>query len=321
VTVSGGQRGTGSAEVLVGAPGRGPRRPAPRWALPVAVAVAAALVGAAGVVVAADQRRLAGAVALSLVDTPGVDGRTVWELTGRTALVRYVADVRNDGPRPVTVTRAELGDFRSSREPRPLEPGGQVTVTLSRVVRCQDPKAVVVPGAVQVELTTAGGPRAAQLPVDPGLRRELDRAAERACGVLPLDEALDVTATSLERVGGLVLVRLEAANRSTRPLRLARVVVQQGFRGVLRDPSGAPLALPVDLPPATLGRPPVPVPVLLELTVVRCSAIFELTPFSPGQPSLDTLSFAVDAGDGRLVGPVLLDLENPVVKDLVDRAC
>ena len=293
----------------------------PRWLLPVAVALGAALVAGAGVVVAADQRRLDGTVALSLVDAPGVEGRTVWELTGRTALVRYVAAVRNDGPRAVTVTRAELGDFRSSRQPRPLDPGAQATVTLSRVVRCQDPKAVVVPAAVSVDVSTARGDRAAQLPVDPGLRRALDRAAERACGVLPLDEALDIRATSVSRVGGVVVVELEAANRSTRPLRLARAVVQQGLRGAVRTTDGAPLALPVDLPPARLGAPPVRVPLQLEVSVVRCPAIAQLTPAPPGAVPLDTISFGVDDGGGLLVGPVLLDLNDRALRILTEEAC
>ena len=309
------------AEVLAGAPERAPRRPLPRWVLPVGVALAALLVAAAAVVVAADQRRLGGAVALSLVDAPGVEGRTVWELTGRTALVRYVAGVRNDGPRPVTVTRAELGDFRSSREGRRLTGGAQVTVTLSRVVRCSDPKAVVVPDAVVVDVTTARGERTARLQVDPGLRRELDRAAERACGVLPLDEALDIRTTSVQRVGGTVLIGLEAANRSTRPLRLARAVVQQGLRGAVRSADGAPLSLPVDLPAAPLGAPPERVPLQLEVSVVRCSAIAQLTPAPPGAVPLDTISFGVDDGGGLLVGPVLLDLNDRALRILVEEAC
>lgn len=307
-------------ELLAGAPER-PRRTVTPQARRAVLAVAALAVAAAGAVTVDRERRVGATVALTLVSDGHVDGRPVWELTGRTAFVRYRADVRNDGPRPVTVDRAELGSLRSNRQPRPLEPGQQVGVTLSRVVRCQDPKAAVVPAALSVAVTTQRGSRATLLPAPAGLRAQLDRAADRACGVLPLIEALAIRATSLERVGGTVLIRLEAANASTRPLRLVRAVVQQGFRGVVRDPVGRALTLPLDLPPASLGQPPVAVPLVLELTVVRCAAIFELTPFSPGQPSLDTLSFAVDGGAGPLVGPVLLDLDDPTVKDLVDRAC
>ena len=311
----------GTPELLVSGRERAPRAPLPQWVLPATVALAAALVAAAGVVVATDQRRLGGALALSLVDAPGVEGRTVWELTGRTALVRYLAEVRNDGPRPVTVTRAELGDFRSSREPRALGPGTQVTVALSRVVRCSDPQAVVVPEAVQVDVTTAAGERVTRLPVDPALRGALDRAADKACGVLPLDEALEIRATSVRRVGGAVLVGLEAANRSTRPLRLARAVVQQGLRGAVSAPDGGPLELPLDLPPAQLGAMPERVPLQLEVTVVRCSAIEQLTPAPPGALPLDTISFGVDDGGGLLVGPVLLDLNDRALRILSDEAC
>lgn len=321
VSISGGADVGDRAELLEGAPEPRTRRLLPRWAVPAALALAAGLVAVAGVVVVADERRLGGALALRLVAATGVEGRTVWELTGRTALVSYRADVRNDGPRPVTVTRAELGGFRSSREDRRLEPGARVTVTLSRVVRCADPQAVVVPGAVSVDVTTAAGRRSAQLPVEPGLRPELDRAADRACGVLPLVEALDVTATSVQRVGGAVVVGLEAANRSTRPLRLGRVVVQQGLRGAVRTPDGAPLALPLPLPPATLGDPPVRVPLVLEMTVVRCAAIAQLTPAPPGAVPLDTISFGVDDGGGLLVGPVLLDLDDRALRILVEEAC
>jgi hypothetical protein len=320
VTISGGADVGDRAEVLEGAPEPRTRRLAPRWLVPAALALAAGLVAVAGVVVVADERRLGGALALRLVAATGVEGRTVWELTGRTALVSYRADVRNDGPRAVTVTRAELGGFRSSREDRRLEPGARVTVTLSRVVRCADPQAVLVPGAVSVDVTTAAGRRSAQLPVEPGLRPELDRAADRACGVLPLVEALEVTATSVQRVGGAVVVGLEAANRSTRPLRLARVVVQQGLRGAVRAPDGA-LDLPLPLPPATLGEPPVRVPLLLEVTVVRCAAIAQLTPAPPGAVPLDTISFGVDDGGGLLVGPVLLDLNDRALRILVEEAC
>lgn len=311
------------AEVLRGAPERPPRRrlthrPRLTQALLAALALAVAAAGTAQVTA---ERRLADVVALTLVTDGGVDGRTVWELTGRTALVRYRAQVHNDGPRPVTVTRAELGGYRSSRQPRPLAPGAQVAVTLSRVVRCQDPQAVLVPAALSLEVTTQGGSRAAQLPVQPDLRGELDGAADRACGVLPLDEALVIEATSVQRVGGTVLVGLAAANRSTRPLRLARAVVQQGLRGEPLTPAGAPLALPLDLPPAALGQPPTRVALLLEVTVVRCAAIEQLTPAGPGQVPLDTLAFAVDGGAGPLVGPVLVDLDERALRILVGEAC
>lgn len=221
----------------------------------------------------------------------------------------------------MTLLRAELGDFGSSRSPQELPPGGQAALLLSRVVRCEDRQAVAVPAALSVQVRTVGGDRTAELPVPSELRAALDRAADRACGVLPLIEALELRATSVERVGGAVVVALEAANLSTRPLRLARLVVQQGFRGVVSGPAGEPVTLPLDLPPAQPGQSPTRAQLRLEVTVVRCAAIDQLTPAPPGQLALDILSAAVDGGSEPLVGPVLLDLNDRALRILAEQAC
>lgn len=286
------------------------------------LAAAAVLVAAAGVGAAQRERDLQGQVALALLPTGGVESQVVWELTGRTALVRWTAEVRNDGPRPVRVVRADLGALRDDPTPRDLGAGERLSLWLTRVVRCVDPKGGPVPDALSVQVSTPRGPRTASLPVGAPVRAELDRAADRACGVLPLDEALAIRASAVERRAGTVVVALEAANVSSRPLRLARAVVQQGLRGRTLDPTGAPLDLPLDLPPTAPGDEPVLVPLLLEITVVRCSAVDQLTPAPPGALSVDTLAFGVDDGASeRLVGPVLLDLNDRAVRILTEEAC
>lgn len=70
------------AEMLAGAPERRPRPAVPTWLVRLMLAVAALLVAATGIVTAAEERRLGGRVALTLLPAGGVDGDTVWELTG-----------------------------------------------------------------------------------------------------------------------------------------------------------------------------------------------------------------------------------------------
>lgn len=322
-----------AGELLTGAPERPPRlggafRRSPAQAC---LAAAALAIAGAGIAAADDQRRDAGVVRLTLLsDTllsddaqgagDGRDGPPVVAPTGGTAVVRYRAEVRNDGPRTVTVVGAELGGYRSSDQPRALRPGAQLVLTLSRVVRCVDPPAGGGPGALQVDVTTDGGPGTARLPVRPGLRSDLDRAADRACGVVPLDEVLALRTTSAQQRGNTAVVGLEATNLSARPLRLTRVDVQYGLRGALRDAAGVALVLPLDLPPASPGQRRAGVSFVLEVRIVGCEVIDQFSP-PADEPPFGTVSVTVDRGAGTAFEPLPLGLADQGLRDLVDRNC
>jgi hypothetical protein len=238
-------------DVLVSAPARRLGRRAVAGLVVGALLLAGAAVGA-GV---QQDREEQGRVALALLPTGGVESQVVWELTGRTALVRWRAEVRNDGRRPVTVVRADWAALREA-DAACARPAGAAPLLLTRLVRCADPQGEPAPTRCRSTSRRGRGPRDRPLPVaraGAGRARHAPPTGLR-CGRRsttrwrPAPDRRDVRA-------GTVVIAVRRRTSPTAPLRLAAPVVQEGLQVRALDPAGRPLALPLDLPP-TAPAPP-----------------------------------------------------------------
>ena len=243
-----------------------PRAAGRHWPV-VAVAVVVAVL-AAGTVRMLDrraeqmaQRRQQAVVDVVLTDRFGFRDTTGARVSSFASLVGLDLEVRNDGPLPVVVDRAVVGDFRFVGDVE-LAAGQDGVLPLVRTVTCPqdggEPPLDPVAEGLRLQLLTAAGPRSVL--VSPGALR-LDRlrtAARRACGFVPVEDAVRVTAVTVPDVRG---VRLMVQNTSVRALRLLEVRLPAGLR-MDRAPR-----LPVDLPGVSSPGAP-PVPVLVDLPVV-----------------------------------------------------
>lgn len=329
VTVSGAAAAGSAPDLLEGGRERPRLDAAARRRLLLAGAVVGALgLGALGVervvasrAAAAEEARAAQVVALtagsvrsSSVQIGGDVGALRFRLTVRVAL-------RNDGPRPLEVTAAALGPYVAPGAPL-VEPGQVQDVVLERLVVCPQapaiPEAEPLPAALDLELETAAGARTTTLALAPDVLAPLAEAVRRACGVLTLSDALLVVPVSSQRRGLSVLVDLEVANATSREVRLVQVAVQQGLRGDVRGPAGAPL--PLVLPARQPGEPEIRLPLQVELSLASCRSLFELTPAPPGALPLDTLLVTLEDETGRS-RPLPADLDLPELYGLVSDVC
>lgn len=235
---------------VIGAEARAHRR---RWPY---AAVSAALVAAALVLPvldrraddadAAEQRRLGGVVALALDDRIALRDTGGPRLSTRATLLTLDLTVRNDGPLPVVVDRAVVGDFRFLGDVD-LGPGESEQLQLVRTVTCL-PDAAQPPldplgEGLRLQVVTRAGPRSVL--VGPAGTLPLERlrtSARRACGYLPVEDAVSYAVTTRAADGGVLTV-LELSNDSARALSLDEVRLPAGLRAV------EPAALPRDLPP------------------------------------------------------------------------
>lgn len=244
-----------------------PRAAGRHWPVVAVVAVVVAVL-AAGTVRALDrraeqdaQRRQQAVVDVVLTDRFGFRDTTGARVSSRASLVALDLEVRNDGPLPVVVDRAVVGDFRFLGDVE-LAAGQDGVLPLVRTVTCPqdggEPPLDPVAEGLRLQLVTAAGLRSVLL--SPGSLR-LDRlrtAARRACGFVPVEDAVRVTAVTVPDVRG---IRLVVHNTSVRALRLLEVRLPAGLR-LDRAPR-----LPVDLPGVSSPGAP-SVPVLVDLPVV-----------------------------------------------------
>ena len=245
---------------LLDADAQAPRR----W--PLAVLVVAAVLAAGSVRLERragqeEQQRQDAVVDVVLTDRFGFRDSAGARVSSRATLVGLDVEVRNAGPLPVLVDRAVVGEFRFVGDVE-LAAGQDGVLPLVRTVTCppddgQPPLDPVAEG-LRLQLVTAAGPRS--VVISPGAAR-LDRlrtAARRACGFLPVEDAVRVTAVTAPGVHG---VRLMVHNASVRTLQLLEVSLPTGLR------LDAVPRLPVRLP-AVVGPGAPTVPVLVDLPVV-----------------------------------------------------
>jgi hypothetical protein len=281
-----------------------------RWlALPAAVAVVAA-----GLAVtdarddARSQRRQAAAVDLALVAFAS-ERRRYDADTGAFEL-QLLLQLRNDGPRPVTVLRGGVGGYALERDVA-LQPGELSPLPLTRSVRCGSAAADAARGSDDLELTvgTDAGPRDVRLSVPFEVP---DDAAARACGFLPLDEAVTAQVVGVETRRGSLRLALDVRSVANRPVEVvAATAVDPGVQARLEEAADAPVALPIPGPGGT-GTTRLHV----VLTIADCASAAGL----PGAPSSRAVRLAVQEPGGATAQP-RVGYDPALLAALIGQAC
>lgn len=282
------------------------RRGARGW-LALAVAAVAVLVVVdvrADRQTAARERVLDGVVELELARPGGYSG--AYGALDGSGIVELAVELRNAGPRPVTVTAAEQGELRFTGELALPARDGTAELRLTRSVEC--PPAGRLPGPepegrpLVLQVSTSAGPRTTVLP-DALPIGSLNEGVQAACGYPPLDRAITVGGVVLGPRGRTVEVRVELANTSRWQARLVSLFFLQGLTVISID--GRTDALPMSLPPASDRGP-----TLRTLHVVlglSCGALLSTPPVRP----LEQVNVLVDDGTGVRIGQLGRELSDP----------
>ena len=165
-------------DVLVAGPDE-PRRRWSRGAVTAVAAVAVLAAGAAAAVELRDERRLGSVVALSL--SPEVSASGAYDRQGGRVVLELLLQVRNDGPRPVTILRGGVADYGLAREVE-VAAGERALLPLGRTVDCSPPPPIPSPaGTLELSVRPGqAGPRQVALPLPSPFT---DEQALLVCGV------------------------------------------------------------------------------------------------------------------------------------------
>lgn len=282
-----------------------------RWA---ALAAALALAGATVLVGQdlAEQRRLDRVVDVTLTGPLLPPASWSYGRGSRAArLVTYLR-VRNDGPRPVRVVGARLGELRFSGDTALEARTGTAVLALTRTVHCPDdgsrpPPEPTVGDTVDLAVLTPAGRRRLDVPtrMPPGATARFGAAS--ACGYSELEDAVRVLGTVMgpADAAGRVPVRVAVISTSARRTRLLSLAFARGLEVLSLD--GGRTRLPVDLARAELGARGVRT--VDALVGVNCSALIATGGIGLGD--LDVLVEDVDDQDlaqvtGRITDPAVL---------------
>lgn len=252
------------ADLLEAEPGRLPRG----WLLAAGAVLVAGAVVVVGLEVrerratAAEERRLAAIVDVS-VQAEG--GGSSYDPGSRRATLENQLLLLNAGPRDLVVAGAAVGGYELVPAEVRVPSGGSAPLLLERSVLCSTttPPPVTPSGDLALQLRTRTGSRTVEVPLELPLSRD---EAARACGFLPLEEAVFLETFTLPR-GGLAL---EVTTRSVRPVDLLGLDVGPGLRGDLRNSDGSPVELPLALPTGS-GPSIVASSFTLQLEVTDCA--------------------------------------------------
>lgn len=305
------------------------RRPARRGALPLALLLVGLVVGAgASELRHAQRERVREAAAAQVLDLrlEGGDAMspTVPQSTSQGVSLRRELVVRNVGGRPVRVLGAELlgAAMTSGGAGQELPHGEARQVVLQGPLRCPDGSSPPAPvgSVLRVRAQTGAGEQSADLAVPPGVVEELQATADRSCGLVPPEEAVQVEPVDVSVGQDSVTVDLEVYVQSSAPLDLLRVEpARAGLEVVLRTGDRPPV-LPVRLEGGTWPRgeesygPATSLQV--ELTVADCEALARSSP----DPYVALARLVLRVGEAPEEVPV--EVYDPgAVAQLVEQAC
>jgi hypothetical protein len=212
---------------------------------------------------AAEERRLEAIVDVS-VQAEG--GGSSYDLESRRATLENRLLLLNAGPRDLVVVGASVGEYELVPAEVRVPSGGSAPLLLERSVLCSTttPPPVTPSGDLALQLRTRTGSRIVEVPFALPVGRD---EAARACGFVPLEEAVFLEIFGLPRPGGLAF---EVTTRSVRPVELLALDVGPGLGGELRDPDGSAVALPLALPTGS-GPSVVGSSLTLQLEVTDCA--------------------------------------------------
>ena len=237
------------------------------------------------------ERRQAAVVDLALVAFAS-ERRRYDEDSGAFEL-QLLLQLRNDGPRTVTVLRGGVGGYGLERDVE-LEPGEVSPLPLTRSVRCGSTTVDPPASSDDLELTvgTDAGPRDVRLAVPFELPGD---AAARACGFLPLDEAVSATVVGVDARRGSLRLALDVRSVANRPVEVvAATAVDPGVDAVLEEAADEPVVLPIP-GPGGVGTTRLHV----VLTIVDCAAVAGL----PGAPAARAVRLVVQEPGGAAAQP------------------
>lgn len=271
---------------------------------------------AAGVLVtdarndARTERRQAGAVELALIAF-GSERRRYVEGTGAFELELLLQlQLRNDGPRTVTVLRGGVAGYALERDVE-LEPGELSPLPLTRRVRCGSTAADPARASDDLELTvgTDAGPRDVRLPVPFDLPGDV---AARACGFLPLDDAVTAQVVDVQTRRGSLRLALDVRSVANRPVEVvAATAVDPGVQARLEEAADRPVVLPIPGPGGT-GTSRLHV----VLTISDCASAAGL----PGAPSSRAVRLVVQEPGGATAQP-RVGYDPALLAALIGQAC
>jgi hypothetical protein len=233
---------------------------------------------------------------------------------GRVATT-VLLDVRNTGPRDVALDRVWLEGTAWASEDvqgRRIEPRSSARVVLLRPIDCDrlpepwrgwpEPTSP----AVVVRAVTEAGPREQRVPAAVegwSLSGESDR---RACGEVPVDEAVQPVQTRQHFSQAGTELRVELANASRHDVTVNRVRVPPGLQVQVLDPSGlTPLPMPLRLPAGDFREPHqhpdagLPsMPLMLRVSIADCVRLAATRPAEDEGRALVELDVESASGNG-----------------------
>lgn len=201
-----------------------------------------------------------GVLSLDIQAEPDIDvgGELVMTAEG-TPAVTATAVLRNTGPQPVALAGAELlgTPYRSDDlGGRWVDAGGRTAVVLLRPIDCSELGRTRAPGPLRVHATTGAGRRSVDLRMSTRMLSLHDEQVRGACGQAGPGQALVVMDQVQTLLDGRAVIGTALSNASSNPLAVTEVQPMAGLRLVrLEDERGAPVVLPLDLPPGSYDPP------------------------------------------------------------------
>lgn len=317
VTITGGPGWSVDSRELMG--GNGGEEPGPSW-IGRGVAVLAAVAVGVATSQALSQERLtgpAGAVGGELALQVAAAGAPGYVTTpdGRLAVAVSV-NVRNAGTTGVVLEAASIpttGLRDDTVRGRELPPGESSPLSLLRPVDCQQlPDGVPATGPLVIAARSGVGEQDLRLRLDDDVASLLAQQERRACGRMPLSEAVQVDVAVLQIDDGVARLPFALRNVSAQQVLVTAVQPVAGLRLELSDDQGAAAAFPIALPGVDFRGPQAPADVEAEdrrlIAVLRLADCAEAAadPVERDRPLLevavsgagDEPSGAVPYGDG-----------------------
>ena len=224
-----------------------------------------------------------------------------------TIQLKLLLQLRNEGSRTVTVLRGGLGGYGLDRDVE-LAPGQTGTLPLTRSVRCGEAPGEPASDELALTLGTSAGPRDVRLPVP----FELPGGAARACGFLPLEEAVTAQVVGVDTRRGSLRLEVEVRTVANRPVDVVDVqAVDPGVQALLEEQGGGPVRLPIPEPGGTATAR-----LHVVLRVVDCAAAAAL----PGAPASRAVRLVVQEPDGGAAQP-RVGYDPALLGSLLAQAC
>lgn len=234
---------------------------------------------------------------------------------GRLAVAVSV-NVRNAGTTGVvleTATIPTIGLTDDTVRGRDLPPGEASPLSLLRAVDCsRPPEGSPATGPLVIAARSGVGEQELRLRLEDDVAGLLVQQERRACGRMPLGEAVQVDVAVLQIDDGVARLPFALRNVSAQQVLVTAVQPVAGLRLELSDDRGAAAAFPIALPAADFGVPQPPSDVDAEelrlIAVLRLSDCAEASadPVERDRPLLEVVvnrgpdepSGAVPYGDG-----------------------